>query len=340
LVTHYPETPIVGLILDLGGGTFDVAVVKCGAGVVEITAVDGDKQLGGRDFDEIVRGMLNDAIDGLTSIDNEVGPLRIEPLDPLLERTKLDLNSGHDVTVLLGERETWEGEVVACTTTLKYDEFVRRCRPLVSRIEAAIARVRERAPFPDDPWDEDARQIVMFAGQGTRLNVVRAAIEKLFPGVEIFDRLQENAVATGLAQQPGVLHGVRKDILLVDVYHRRLGFFRSGTRNVYESAERPEGRAVGHLIGPSSKETEFFSIFSEHITIPTRRSVYITFVDGADSITLIERDVADDGAEDLAVIRVKDPSSAEWWEVEFDFDANTSIAIGVVPLISDPRTGR
>ncbi len=337
LQTRFPEQAIQALVLDLGGGTFDVAVAELGDGVIEIKAVGGDRDLGGRDFDEVVHKMLNEAIETQNANYTDASSLPlVGSFDSRIEQVRFDLNAGKDAIVLIGERERLGGVVETCTATLRPADFADRCAPLLDRMRAAIFRVAAQERFPDT--SSFIRPMIMLAGQGTRLALARRTVEQLFADIDIVDEFQENAVVTGLALQAAVLAGAIKSVLLLDVYHRIPGFFRIGVKQTDIPIIDHEGKPTGelhviHLIGPVGSEQEFVPFLTEQTTVPTRRwKPLVAFVDHAADLVLAERDIAGDVEYELGTAHLKAPGKSDYWTLSLDIDANSSLYVTLVPV--------
>lgn len=331
LQTRLPDQALRALVLDLGGGTFDVAVAELGDGVIEIREVDGDKELGGRDFDNVIFEMLNEAIE----TQNEAFPAesslpRVDQFDSKIEQARFELNAGRDAVVLVGEREGPDGTNVDSTAILRVEDFEDRCAPLLERMRAAIIRVLAMEPLAST--DESIRPVIMLAGQGTRLTFVRRTIEQLFPNIEVFDSLQENAVVTGLAKYAAVLAGAEKSVLLLDVYHRLPGFFRMGFEEMEISGELHDI----HVIGPPGSNREFIPFFPRQITIPTRSRNYVSFADNADALLVVERDVAGTGEYELGTVRIKSSAKSKHWRLNVDIDPDSSMLLELTPITLTP----
>lgn len=139
------------LVLDLGGGTFDVSLLHKFEGIMEIRASSGDSQLGGNDFRDLIAALFLD--------DKKLKPetLTLQDYNRLLKnaeaikRALTTATSAAETLVLNGTPHAW---------TLTRDRFEESAAPLITRLRAPIARVITDSATPAEEIDE----IIMVAG--------------------------------------------------------------------------------------------------------------------------------------------------------------------------------
>ena len=154
-----PEPPTENaLVIDWGGGTFDVSLLDCADDVLDVKANDGDMHLGGKDVDAIVVGALNDA---LTAAGHAPATSREELLHLALvaEEVKIRLAEGDvwDEPVLLPQRK------VVVDFRMTREDFERRIAPLVDRAMAVVLRLLAKNPgAPLRP--SDVRDVILVGG--------------------------------------------------------------------------------------------------------------------------------------------------------------------------------
>jgi molecular chaperone HscA len=190
-------------VFDLGGGTFDISILKLVDGVFEVKATGGDSALGGDDLDRAIAAAL---VPGVAELDRRtIGAAVAEA-----RRVKEALTDSADAMFRLAAPNL-ELRVTRA-------QLVQIAQPLLERTGKACRRVLKDAELTREALDG-----VILVGGSTRSPVVRDYVAQLFAKQPLSDLDPEQVVALGAAVQADVLAGGRQDVTLLDVVPLSLG---------------------------------------------------------------------------------------------------------------------
>ncbi|MBU3099803.1 MULTISPECIES: molecular chaperone DnaK [Clostridium] len=217
------ETPQKVIVYDFGGGTFDVSILDINNGVIEVLATAGNNRLGGDDFDSCVVDYLADEFKKENHFNIKKDPTAMQRVKEAAEIAKVELSGMTSTEVNLPFITSNKSGPVHMNITLtraKFDELTMKL------VEATMDPMHQA--MRDSGLSISEISKVLLVGGSSRIPAVQASVKK-FIGKEPFKGINpDECVAMGAAFQGGVLVGVVKGLLLLDVTPLSLGIETMG----------------------------------------------------------------------------------------------------------------
>ena len=209
-------------VYDLGGGTFDISILKLHEGIFEVISTGGDTHLGGDDIDNLLIAIALDDIAGDMGTDVRSNPQIVQAIRKAVIDAKIVLSEQEStrLNVPLPSGPPYTREI----TRAQFDQLIA---PVIARTAAPVKLALKDAGLSSEQIDE-----VVMVGGSTRIPAVRALVTQLFDldarGKKLHTELNpDEVVALGAAVQAQILSGsansATEDLLLLDVTPLSLG---------------------------------------------------------------------------------------------------------------------
>ena len=166
------------LVYDLGGGTFDVSVLDVSDNVYEVKATEGDTQLGGYDFDEVLLKKVAEKVKSDTGQDLFDSHLAHQVVREAVEKAKISLSSKTEVDLVipyLDKNFNVNGEPYMIDITLTKSEFNNLSKSLVDRTLSILQKALDNC----SKTVSDITTVIMVGGM-SRMPLIREAVEQMF----------------------------------------------------------------------------------------------------------------------------------------------------------------
>jgi Fe-S protein assembly chaperone HscA len=209
------------VVYDLGGGTFDISILKLHDGIFEVISTNGDTHLGGDDIDNLLIAIALDDIRGDLGLDLRRNGEAVARIRKAVIEAKIALSSqpAAKLDVDLPNGNKYQREI-------SIEVFEQMIQPIIDRTVGPCKQALKDAGLKPEQIDE-----VVLVGGSTRIPKVRRLVQDLFQRVPHTDLNPDEVVALGAAVQATILGGgseITKEMLLLDVTPLSLGIEVAG----------------------------------------------------------------------------------------------------------------
>ena len=208
-------------VYDLGGGTFDISILKLHDGIFEVIATNGDTHLGGDDIDNLLITIALDDIRGDLGIDLRHNAEAVQAIRKAVIDAKIALSSesSFQLDIELPQGRRYQRDITR-------DQFEQLIQPIIERTVGPVKQALKDANLKPEQIDE-----VVLVGGSTRIPKVRALVKEMFRREPLSDLNPDEVVALGAAVQANILGGgsqATENMLLLDVTPLSLGIEVAG----------------------------------------------------------------------------------------------------------------
>lgn len=244
------------IVLDLGGGTFDISIMEICGYAMEVVAICGDNKLGGNDFTQKLVDMFkvtNDITVELTADEQSA-------LWKQAEKAKLSISSNGMGTIscnIGGNGYTYE---------ITEAEYEKECFDLLEKIRLLTLRAIDESPYKPDEISE-----IIMVGGGTKLSIVKKMMEKMLDKELDYQINPDEAVVRGAAMQGALIERNEdiKELVMTDICPYYI---------IYESAKWMDNDIIRQPV----------VIIPKNTTIPTKHTRKMKETNGVRTITLYQ----------------------------------------------------
>ncbi|MDA3894970.1 MAG: Hsp70 family protein [Desulfobacteraceae bacterium] len=311
-----PETRRI-LVFDLGGGTFDVSIVKIEKGVVEVLSSTGDNHLGGDDFDWKIVERLAQEIQAEHDMDVRKDVTIMARLKRSAEKAKIELSAAPFSVIEEDHIAKKDGRDIHLSFELSRIEFEAMIETDLSRtMESVTKAMKDAAVLPS------AIEKIILVGGSTRIPMVSDMLEKKIGHLPHSEIDPDLCVAVGAGMQAAREMGMKGSGVLIDVTPYTFGT-----------------SAVGEINGQPT-ETKFIPLIRRNTKLPARKSeVFETMYDNQKAVNVqVCQGEAPDALDNILLgnylFNLTDAPAGSPIVLNFDLDLNGILKIKAIEKTS------
>ncbi|BDU49639.1 Hsp70 family protein [Haliovirga abyssi] len=295
------------MVLDIGGGTFDISLMNIKDGVFKVIGNGGDTNFGGLDFDNAISDYILKTVQETQNIDLSKDPIAMQQILIHSEKAKLDLSTVDETNIMIPYISQNDNGPIHINITITKDIFYKLTENLFKKFEKLIEETLLENKIEDNWLNK-----IIFVGGTSRIKKFKDIIKNKFPTVEIKQDINpEDVVAEGAAIKAGILSGKLKDVEFKDI--------------------------LSHSYGIINDEGEFVEILNKGREYPTVESkLFTNSFDEQDEIILeIRQKIAE---EIISLGSFKFKSTKKWKknesniEVVFNVDINGVLNVTAIDI--------
>jgi len=200
-------------VYDLGGGTFDLSILRLDNGVFQVLSTHGDTRLGGDDLDEAIAGLLLREAE-ITTLSTEITPEMKVRLKEAARAAKELLSNEESTFVRLPFMQGSKSLEIPLTRA----QVEKVCEPIIAKTRAHCLRALEDAGLKAEELDQ-----IILVGGSTRMPLVQRLAAEIFGKQPNLSQHPDEAVALGAVLQGAILEGNLQNVALLDVTPLSLG---------------------------------------------------------------------------------------------------------------------
>ncbi len=321
---HERHREMRAVVLDLGGGTFDVTVLEIIEGVIEIQSSAGDARLGGEDFDDALADRIAALAREAHGVDLKHDPRAWARVREAAEGAKKRLSDVDKTPVGLVDLPLIGGRTVNIEATISRDEAEETWAALLERVRAPIQRALRDASIGPDKIDE-----VLLVGGSTRMPCIARLAAQIFGRLPQRKLPPDEAIAMGAAVQAALKGGDRaiEDMVVTDVAPFTMGIATSTSLGRQRVTGIFSPILERGTVIPASRTERYYTVAD------AQREILVEVFQGEHSLCRDNQKLGEYKVKNLSA----KPQGEEGVDVRFTYDLNGILEVETTVLSSGKK---